>query len=152
MQGPGQSFGAAGLSALARRQAPAAAPYGYDEFVRRHRRRLHRRRAAGWVAAASLTAVVAVVGIGLYGAVQGPQGVPPALADATDGVPPALVQADRELLHDELEAHIAWLDAVLSADAADVLSGPERMQLRRARVQLAGSLQRVAYARALLGD
>jgi len=65
---------------------------------------------------------------------------------------PALVQAEREAVLGELEENIAWFDAVLSAGSAEAFSGPEQAELRAAREQLAGSLQRVVYAHALLAD
>lgn len=134
----------------------AGAPFGFGEFERRRAQARHRARAAGWSATAAIgvLAVVPVVAVltqpGPAAIVTGPS------ADAVTPVaddflqPPALVDMERFALTSELEDHIALLDAEISAARLRPLPDAELRRLETTRARLNDSLQRVAYAHALL--
>lgn len=142
------------LKALARRDAGATAPYGYEEFVQRERRTQTRQRTLGWASAASVALVAVLVGLGLRNSQPPPahervEALLRTAATAPAGEP-ALVEVDRYMLRSDLEDRIAWFDAALSAGHAEALPDQDLMRLEATREQLARSLQQVSYAHAVL--
>jgi hypothetical protein len=136
--------------------APAAPPFGFEEFERRRATTQGRQRATVWSVAAS----VAVLGlVGVLALMTQPQ-LPAAMvftvpevtaAPQPDGPrQPALVDLGQFEVTSALEDHIALLDAQISA-ARVYAAPPERLQqMESTRAQLNESLQRVSYAQALL--
>lgn len=132
------------------------APFDFAEFERRRAQARHRARAAGWSATAAIgvLAVVPVVAVITQPAPDAT--VTGAAADTLRPAaemflqPPALVDMDRFALTSELEDHIALLDAEISAARLRPVPGEELQRLESTRARLNDSLQRVAYAHALL--
>lgn len=149
--------GAVTLKGLARRDAGAPPPYGYDEFQQRHRDVRRRGRMLALASAASVTVVAVLVGLGLREAPPAAlAGAGPALLaapsvpDASAAGEPALVEVDRYGLRMDLEDRIAWFDAALSVGRAESLPDHDLKHLQATREQLARSLQQVSYAHAVL--
>lgn len=137
------------LRELGQADGSAPPPFGYEEFARRCTRRAARRRAAGWGAASSL--LVAGVIIGLAMRAEAPRLMySDTVAQSLPASGPALVNVGHAVLQEDLADRIAWFDAALSAGGAADLPSAELNQMRRTRDELESSLQRVAYAHALL--
>jgi len=147
------------LRALASRD-DASAPYDFAEFQRRATARaagpgrgLERvLRVAAMVAPVALLLTIAGVEH-RRGAMADDAGdvVAVAASGETATVEPALVRVAPTARVIDLEDRIAWLDTMISEAPAAGLSPEERAQLASGRDALAGSLQRVRYAQALLG-
>jgi hypothetical protein len=134
-----------------------APPFGFEQFEHRRARAEYRHRATAWSMAGSV-GVLGVVGL-LALMTQAPesqvQRLPAGSAEPIElqvEVPyqPAVVDLGRFDVTSDLEDHIAWLDAQISAAQVYAVP-PERLQqLESTREQLNVSLQRVSYAQTLL--
>jgi hypothetical protein len=142
------------LSALA--GPVGAAPFGFEEFERRRAQARHRTRVAGWGAAPAI-GVLTLEPVLAW--VTQPDPAARVIARPAASVtpvaevfarPPALVDMDRFAMTSELEDHIAVLDAQISAARLQPVAAEDLRRMESTREQLNDSLQRVAYAHALL--
>lgn len=131
-------------------------PFGFDEFELRRAAVRHRRRTAGWSAAAALgvLAIVPVLAVitqppPAARVIARPASAVMPLADVFQQ-PPAVVDMGRFAITSELEDYIALLDAEISAARLTPVPRDELRRLETTRAELNESLQRVARAHALL--
>jgi len=133
-----------------------APPFGFERFEQRRAVARHRRRIAGWSAAAALGVLTIVPAVALL---TQPQPAARVIAPSASQVtpladvfrqPPALVDMERFAVTSELEDYIALLDAQISAARLMPVPGEDLRRLETARAALDDSLQRVARAHELL--
>lgn len=147
-----------GLRALAARPVPQA-PWDFEHFELRRRRRGGQRRAAVWSVALSVVALAVVSGLAiltqpaparLAALVPAAGGAQPVADQAGEPPAPAMVDMSQFDITSSLEDHIALLDAELSAARAQQVPEAQLRPVVSAREELSASLQRVSYAHALL--
>lgn len=131
-------------------------PFDFEDFEQRRAAVRHRRRAAGWSAAAAVGVLALVPAVALL---TQPQPAARVIAPAAGEVmpladvfrqPPALVDMERFAVTSELEDYIALLDAQISAARLAPVPHEDLRRLETARAALDDSLQRVARAHELL--